>query len=480
MYTDITDFLTDLDRRKLLTRITDAVSPNLEIAAVTDRACKMPDGGPALLFTNPSGFSMPVASNVFGSMERMCLALGVKTLDDLASEIDELMTPQMPAGIMDALKMLPMVSRLKDLMPKTVRDGPCQEVVKKGGTLDEIPILTCWPEDGGPFITLPLVFTKDPESGVRNIGTYRMQVFDGRTTGMHWQRHKGGAQHHRVAERLGKRLEVAVALSPEPVLTYCATAPMPEGLDELLLGGFLARRRIEMVKCVTVDLEVPASAHIVLEGYVDPGERRREGPFGDHTGFYSQPDDYPVFHLTCVTHRKSPTYLTTIVGIPPMEDYYLGMASERIFLPMIKKTVPEIVDMHFPAEGIFHNCVVISIDKRYPGHARKIMSAVWGLGQLMFSKVVVVVDKDVNVQDMSEVAWIVGTHMDPHRDVQMTRGPVDDLDDAAELPAFGGKMGIDATRKWASEGYTRTWPSRIKTTDAAGRRAAEIATKHFK
>jgi 4-hydroxy-3-polyprenylbenzoate decarboxylase len=337
-----------------------------------------------------------------------------------------------------------------------------------------LPILTCWPQDGGRFITLPLVFTKDPETGVRNIGTYRMQVFDGRTTGMHWQRHKGGAQHHRIAERLGKRLEVAVALSPEPVLTYCATAPMPEGLDELLLGGFLARRRIEMVKCVTVGLEVPASAHIVLEGYVEPGERRREGPFGDHTGFYSQPDDYPVFHLTCVTRRKKPTYLTTIVGIPPMEDYYLGLASERIFLPLIRKTVPEIVDMHFPAEGIFHNLVIISIDKRYPGHARKIMHACWGLGQLMFSKVIVIVDKEVNVHDVSEVAWIVGTHVDPLRDVQMTKGPVDDLDDAADLPAYGGKMGIDATRKWASEGYTRTWPARIATSEAAGRKAAEI------
>jgi 4-hydroxy-3-polyprenylbenzoate decarboxylase len=291
---------------------------------------------------------------------------------------------------------------------------------------------------------------------------------------MHWQRHKGGAQHHRVAERLGRRLEVAVALSPEPVLTYAATAPMPEGLDELLLAGFLARRRIELVKCVTVDLEVPASAHIVLEGYVEPGERRREGPFGDHTGFYSQPDDFPVFHLTCVTRRKRPTYLTTIVGVPPMEDYYLGMASERIFLPMIQKTVPEIVDMHFPAEGIFHNLVVIAIDKRYPGHARKIMHAVWGLGQLMFSKTVIVVDKDVNVHDMREVAWIVGTHIDPARDVQMTKGPLDDLDDAAELPAYGGKMGIDATRKWASEGYTRNWPSRIRMTDGVSRRAAEI------
>jgi 4-hydroxy-3-polyprenylbenzoate decarboxylase len=309
---------------------------------------------------------------------------------------------------------------------------------------------------------------------MRNIGTYRMQVYDNRSTGMHWQRHKGGAQHYRVAERLGKRLDVAVALSSEPVLPYCATAPMPEGLDELLLGGFLSRRRIEMVKCITSDLEVPASSHIVLEGYVEPGERRREGPFGDHTGLYSQPDDFPVFHLTCVTRRKRPIYLTTVVGVPPMEDYYLGLASERIFLPMIKKTLPEIVDMHFPAEGIFHNLVLVSIDKRYPGHARKIMNAFWGLGQLMFSKTIVVVDKDVNVQDLSQVAWIVGTHMDPLRDIQMTKGPVDDLDDAADLPAFGGKMGIDATRKWASEGYTRSWPERVTTTEAAGRKAAEI------
>jgi 4-hydroxy-3-polyprenylbenzoate decarboxylase len=477
MYADLTDFLADLDKRKLLVHVADEVSPDLEIAAVTDRACKLPNGGPALLFEKPSGFDMPVASNVFGSLERMCLALGVKSLDALAAEINQLMTPQMPEGLMDAIKMLPMVNRLRDLMPKTVKDAPCQEVVRRDASLDEFPILKCWPDDGGRFITLPLVFTRDPETGLRNIGTYRMQVFDGRTTGMHWQRHKGGAQHHRVAERLGQRLEVAVALSPEPVLTYAATAPMPEGLDELILAGFLARRRIEMVRCVTVDLEVPASAHIVLEGYVEPGERRREGPFGDHTGFYSQPDDFPVFHLTCITQRKRPIYLTTIVGRPPMEDFYLGMASERIFLPLIQKTHPEIVDMHFPAEGIFHNLVIISIDKRYPGHARKIMSAVWGLGQLMFSKTVIIVDKDVNVHDLHEVAWIVGTHIDPLRDVQMTKGPLDDLDDACDMPAYGGKMGIDATRKWASEGYTRMWPSRISTTEAAAHRATQIMSK---
>jgi 4-hydroxy-3-polyprenylbenzoate decarboxylase len=474
MYADLTDFLADLDRKRLLARIAEPVSPDLEIAAVTDRACKSTGGGPALLFEKPTGYDMPVASNIYGSNARMCLALGVKHLDDLAKEIDELMTPQMPQGIMDALKMLPMVGRLRDLMPKTVKDAPCHEIVQRDGSLDVLPILKCWPEDGGKYITFPLVFTKDPETGMRNIGTYRMQVYDNRSTGMHWQRHKGGAQHYRVAERLGKRLDVAVALSSEPVLPYCATAPMPEGLDELLLGGFLSRRRIEMVKCITSDLEVPASSHIVLEGYVEPGERRREGPFGDHTGLYSQPDDFPVFHLTCVTRRKRPIYLTTVVGVPPMEDYYLGLASERIFLPMIKKTLPEIVDMHFPAEGIFHNLVLVSIDKRYPGHARKIMNAFWGLGQLMFSKTIVVVDKDVNVQDLSQVAWIVGTHMDPLRDIQMTKGPVDDLDDAADLPAFGGKMGIDATRKWASEGYTRSWPERVTTTEAAGRKAAEI------
>jgi 4-hydroxy-3-polyprenylbenzoate decarboxylase len=309
---------------------------------------------------------------------------------------------------------------------------------------------------------------------MRNIGTYRMQVYDRRTAGMHWQRHKGGAQHHRIAERLGKRLEVAVALGADPVLTYSATAPMPEGLDELMLAGVIGKRRVELVKCRTVDLEVPANAQIVLEGYVEPGERRREGPFGDHTGFYSLADDFPVFHLQCLTMRRNPVYVTTVVGIPPMEDYYLGKASERIFLPLIRKTLPEIVDMHFPAAGIFHNMVLVSIDKRYPGHARKIMSAFWGLGQLMFSKCIVVVDKDVDVQNAAEVAWIAGTHVDPARDIQIVTGPVDDLDDAALQPAFGGKMGIDATRKLPSEGFNREWPKRLRTSDSAAEKAERI------
>jgi 4-hydroxy-3-polyprenylbenzoate decarboxylase len=474
MFRDLQHFITVLERERELALIEEPVSPDLEICAVTDRVSKSPGGGPALLFAKPTGYDVPVAINLFGSMKRACLALGVKTLDDLAREIEDLTTPKIPGGMLDALKMLPMANRLRDLMPKTVSDAPCQEVVRRDGSLDDFPILKCWPEDGGRYITFPMVFTKDPETGVRNIGTYRMQVYDGRTTGMHWQRHKGGAQHYRVAERLGRRLEVAVALGPDPALAYSATAPMPEGLDELMLAGFLRRERVELVKCVTVDLSVPANSQIVLEGYVEPGERRREGPFGDHTGFYSHPDDYPVFHLTCVTHRERPVYLTTVVGIPPMEDYYLGKASERIFLPLIRKTLPEIVDMHFPAAGIFHNIVIISIDKRYPGHARKIMNAVWGLGQLMFSKTVIVVDNDVDVQNEAEVAWIVGTHYDPERDVQFTRGPVDDLEDASDLPAYGSKMGIDATRKWPSEGFRRPWPKRIRTTVEAARRAEEL------
>jgi 4-hydroxy-3-polyprenylbenzoate decarboxylase len=477
MFKDLNEFIAAIDRERMLARISEPVSPDLEIAAITDRVSKSPGGGPALLFERPAGFNMPVAVNLFGSMRRMCLALGVNSLDELAAQLEEITTPKIPSGIFDAMKMLPMVNRLKDVLPKTVKDGPCQEVVRRNGTLDDIPILKCWPEDGGRYITLPLVFTKDPETGMRNVGTYRMQVYDGRTTGMHWQRHKGGAQHYRVAERLGRRLEVAVALGPDPALTYSATAPMPEGLDELMLAGFLRRERVELVKCVTVDLEVPANAQIILEGYVEPGERRREGPFGDHTGFYSHPDDYPVFHITCITHRKRPVYLTTVVGIPPMEDYYLGKASERIFLPLLRKTLPEIVDMNMPAAGIFHNLLIISIDKRYPGHARKVMNAVWGLGQMMFTKVVVIVDKDVNVHNEAEVAWIVGTHFDPERDIQFTRGPVDDLEDASDLPAYGSKMGIDATRKWPSEGFKRPWPRKVSTTEEAARKAEEMWKK---
>jgi 4-hydroxy-3-polyprenylbenzoate decarboxylase len=480
LFPDLRTFIERLRRDGDIVTVEAQVDRHLEAAEIHRRVIAA--GGPALMFTNVrgSGFGtgdsrspFRLVTNLFGTARRAELAFGERPLRLIRRvvELAETLLPPTPAKLWGArdigLDLLKVGTR-------KVQTGPVVENVTSDVNLNQLPVITCWPDDGGKYITFPLVFTKDPETGMRNIGTYRMQVFDGRTTGMHWQRHKGGAQHYRIAERLGRRLEVAVALSAEPVLPYCATAPMPEGLDELLLGGLLSHKRIELVKCVTVDLEVPASAHIVLEGYVEPGERRREGPFGDHTGLYSQPDDFPVFHLTCITRRKRPIYLTTVVGVPPMEDYYLGLASERIFLPMIRKTLPEIVDMHFPAEGIFHNLVIVSIDKRYPGHARKIMNAFWGLGQLMFSKTIVVVDNDVDVHDVSQVAWIVGTHMDPLRDIQMTKGPVDDLDDAADLPAYGGKMGIDATKKWASEGYTRSWPARVKTTEAAGRRAADI------
>ena len=424
-----------------------------------------------MLFERPTGFDMPVATNLFGSIERMCLALGTPSLDAVAKDIDEMMTPKMPAGMLDAFKMLPMLDRLRDLMPKTVKDAPCQEVVKRDGSLDELPILKTWPEDGGRYITLPLVITKDPETGVRNIGTYRMQVFDGRTTGMHWQRHKGGAQHHRVAERMGKRLECSGA-QPEPILAYAATAPMPEGLDELLRQDSSAAACRAREGCHRRPRGAGERAHRARR-LRRPASGAGRGRSATH-GFYSLAEDFPVFHVTCITMRKKPTYLTTVVGIPPQEDVYLGKASERIFLPMIRKTIPEIVDMHFPPQGIFHNIVLVSIDKRYPGHARKIMNAFWGLGQLMFSKTVIVFDKDVDVQNVSEAAWIAGTHVDPQRDIQFTVGPMDDLENASNLPAYGSKMGIDATRKWPGEGFTREWPTRLKTTEAAARRAEEL------
>jgi 4-hydroxy-3-polyprenylbenzoate decarboxylase len=476
-FEDLREFIRALEKAGQLRRIRAEVDPELEISEITDRVSKA--GGPALLFENVRGHRMPLLINALGSRERMLMALGIKDYSEVTERLLELTDVKSPQGLIEKIKMVPRLADLAKMFPKVVRDGPCKERVLGEGkfSLLELPIIKCWPEDGGRFITLPLVFTKDPETGIRNIGTYRMQVFDGRSTGMHWQRHKGGAQHYRVAERLKRRMPVAVALGPDPALVYSATAPMPEGLDELMLAGFLRRERVELVTCVTVDLEVPANAQIILEGYVEPGERRREGPFGDHTGFYSHPDDYPVFHVTCITHRKRPVYLTTVVGIPPMEDYYLGMASERIFLPLIRKTLPEIVDMHFPAAGIFHNIVLVSIDKRYPGHARKIMSAFWGLGQLMFSKTIIVVDKDVDVQNEAEVAWIVGTHYDPERDIQFTRGPVDDLEDASDLAAYGSKMGIDATRKWPSEGFTRPWPKRIVTSASASQKADALWEK---
>lgn len=460
-FRDLREFLEMLEKRGELKRITVPVSAKLEAAEIADRAIKA--GGPALLFERVTGSSVPLAMNLFGTMERMCLALGVSSLDEIGDRMAEVIEPEIPSNLLEKLRMLPKLARLADFIPKTISSGPCQEVVERENpSLAFLPVVTTWPGDGGPFLTLPLVFTKDPNTGRRNVGMYRMHVYDERTTGMHWHIHKGGAQHYRGFRRKRERMPVAVALGGDPATIYAASAPLPEDVDEMVFAGFLRKQPVELVRCATLDLEVPAHAEVILEGYVDPDELRTEGPFGDHTGYYSLADEYPVFHLTCVTRRKEPIYPATIVGKPPMEDVWLGKATERIFLPLLRKIVPEVVDMNLPVEGIFHNFVFLSIDKRYPGHARKVMSAVWGLGLLMFSKFVVIFDADVNVQDLSEVLWRVGNNVDPKRDTMIVEGPVDALEHASPIPHYGSKMGFDATRKWKSEGFAREWPEDIR------------------
>ncbi len=459
-YRDLRAFITALERAGELRRITAEVDPVLEVTEVTDRVSKR--GGPALLFERPKGASMPLLINAFGSPRRMALALEVETLDALAGDLQALLDLKAPEGFLDKLRLLPKLQELAGVFPKLVKDGPCKEViVRENPSLAGIPVLQCWPQDAGRYLTFPLVFTKDPETGVRNCGTYRMQVFDERTTAMHWHIQKGGAAHHRKAKRQGRRIEVGVAIGADPAVCFAATLPLPEGIDEMLVAGFIRKQPVELTRCETVDVEVPANAEIVLEGYVDPEELRREGPFGDHTGFYSLADDYPVFHLTTLTRRQQPIYHTTIVGRPPMEDCHMAAAIERLFLPLLKKQLPEIVDLHMPFEGIFHNLVLVSIDKQYPGHARKVMHALWGLGQAMVSKVIVVLERDVNVRDYSEVAWKALNHIDPERDIEFVLGPVETLDHASRLPKYGSKMGVDATRKWPEEGFTRPWPDAI-------------------
>ena len=461
-YRDLNEFISDLEKKGELLHIKQPVSPYLEITEITDRVCK--EHGPALLFENVRGYNIPVLTNAFGSYRRMCLALGVNRLEEIGEEIDHFFQAEAPDSLIKKLKLIPKLKRLSNVFPKLVKKAPCQEVVlmDKDVDLGKFPILHCWPKDGGPFITLPLVFTKHPITGVRNVGMYRLQVYDKNTTGMHWHPHKGGAQHYRVSERLGKRLEVAVAIGPDPATTYAATAPLPEDMDEILFSGFIRNEPVEMVRCITIDHEVPAHSQIILEGYVEPYERRLEGPFGDHTGYYSLPDEYPVFHITCITHRKDLIYPATIVGRPPMEDCYMAKATERIFLPLIKKQLPEIIDINLPIEGVFHNLALVSIDKRYPGHAKKVMHALWGLGQMMFTKIIIVFDKEVDVQNISEALWRLGNNIDPKRDIVFSEGPVDALDHAAPQPLFGSKMGIDATRKWKEEGFKRQWPDVIE------------------
>jgi len=458
-HADLRSFLDALEKAGELKRVSDPVDPELEITEIADRSVK--SGGPALLFENPKGFNMPVAINTMASMERMRMAFGVDSLDSIAEKIAELIELKTPQGLVGKLKMLPKLAELGGSFPKIVSKGPCQEVVEtEDFSLLDLPVLKCWPQDAGRFITLPLVFSKNPTSGKRNCGMYRMQVYDERTTGMHWQTHKQGAEHYRRRLAAGEetRMEVAVAIGADPATMFSAILPLPPDIDEMLFAGFLRGKPVEMVQCKTVDLQVPANAEIVLEGYVTLGELRTEGPFGDHTGFYSLEDDYPVFHVTAMTRRRDPIYATTIVGPPPMEDYYMGKTIERVFLPLMRLQIPEVVDMAMPAEGIFHNLMLISIKKSYPGHARKIMSAIWGLGQAMFTKCIVVVDDDVDVHNYSEVAWKALNNIDPERDIQFTMGPIDSLDHSSRLANYGSKMGVDATRKWPEEGFTRPWP----------------------
>ena len=511
-YDGMRDWLRALERAGEVKRIKAEVSPILEMAEIADRAAKSgrgagsklgEAGGPALLFENITGHKGARAlMNQFGSERRMKLALEVDSLDEIAGRIDALLHPVPPTSLLDKLKMLPVLAEVGSFFPKRVerRHAPCKEVILKGDAADvlKFPVLQTWPGDGGRFITLPCVVTRDPKSGKRNVGMYRMQVYDGKTTGMHWQRQKVAAEHARdrmraaaqdaasavevmaltaggtvapaqmpglpqtVSTRVrGERMEVAVAIGTDPATTFSAIVPAPPEVEEYLIAGFLRRKAVELVRCETVDLEVPAHAEIVLEGYVELGELRSEGPFGDHTGFYTMPDDYPVFHITCITHRKDPIYAATVVGKPPMEDAWMGKAVERIFLPLMRLTMPEIVDVNLPAEGVFHNLMIVSIRKSYAGHARKVMNGIWAMGQAMFTKCIIVVDEDCDVQDLGEVTLRTANNIDPERDIQFTLGPVDSLDHASRLPNFGSKMGIDATRKWAAEGFTRPWPQML-------------------
>jgi 4-hydroxy-3-polyprenylbenzoate decarboxylase len=463
-FADLREFVAHLEKTGQLRRVSAPVSRDLEISEITDRISKRAgEDNVALLFENVEGFSMPVLINAFGSPSRMAAALGVERLDDLSARVAKLLDLRMPGSLFDKLRRLGDLFDLAKAGPKRVRSAPCQEVVETADpSLAALPVLRCWPGDAGRYITLPLVFTRDPVTQARNVGMYRLQVYDERTLGMHWQIHKGSAEHQRVAEERGaRRMDVAIALGGDPVAIYSGSAPLPPGVDEMVFSGWLRGAGVPMVACKTVDLEVPAEAEIVLEGWVDPAERRLEGPFGDHTGYYSLARDYPVFHLQALTRRKNPIYPTTIVGRPPQEDYWLGKATERIFLPIIRLLLPEVVDMNMPAEGVFHNLVIVSIRKRYPGQARKVMYALWGLGLMMLAKNILIVSEHVDVQSLSEVAWRATGNVDPKRDLVLVDGPMDDLDHAALRHRFGGKLGIDATEKTEADGIGQPWPDEI-------------------
>jgi 4-hydroxy-3-polyprenylbenzoate decarboxylase len=488
-FSELREFIQALEAAGGLSRVYEPVSPHLEIAELTDRMSKSPaaqilpdapgflaTGGKALLFEKPKGYEVPVAINLFGSLSRISLALGVAHPNDVAERISEMLELKPPQGLREKVALLPRLLEAANFPPRTVKSAPCQEVVLEGDKVDlgQLPVLTCWPGDGGPYITFPLVITREPGTERANMGIYRMQVFSRNETGMHWHVHKDGARHFDMVKKRGESLPVSVAIGADPVTCYAASAPLPGGIDEFLFAGFLRRKPVDVVKCKTNDLLVPASAEIVLEGYVHPAEPLKpEGPFGDHTGYYSPVDDYPVFHVECVTRRRDPIYHTTIVGKPPHEDYFLGYATTRIFLPLMKLMLPELVDICAPPEGVFHNCVIASIAKRYPGQARRVMAGLWGMGQMSFARSIIVVDEDVPVEDLSEVAFQAFSNTDPRRDLMFFEGPTDVLDHAAPQPFFGSKVGIDATRKIAGE-TTREWPDEIKMSDEVKRRVDEL------
>lgn len=474
IHENLKPFLDELERAGELVRIREPVRVHLEMAEITDRVMKQPGGGKALLFEQPvledgSTSAFPVAINTFGSWRRMALALGVEDVQEHADRIASLLQPDVPKGFWAKVQLLPKFAELAKVPPREYGGRPpCQEVVLEGDAVDlrRLPVMTSWPKDAGPFITMPMVITRDPETGVQNLGMYRMQVTGPRTTFMHWQRHKGGAAHFRKYRELGiGRMPVVVALGADATTMYTPTAPLPPAIDEYLFSGFLRRKPLQVCNALGAELRVPAEAEIVLEGYVDTTEPYgTEGPFGDHTGFYTPPDQFPVFHIERITHRRNAIYPSTIVGRPPMEDFYLGGATERIFLPLLRTTLPEVVDYHMPAEGIFHNLVLVAIRKEYPGHARKVMNGLWGQGLMSLAKVIVVVDHFIDVRNPQEAWWYALNNIDPERDVFFTYGPADDLDHAARGPAFGSKMGIDGTAKLPEEGVTRIqpWPEVIE------------------
>ena len=461
---NLREFIALLDSNNELKRIDTEVNRNLEITEITDRCVK--SDGPALLFENVKGFSQPVVTNLFGTHHRVAMALGVGKTDDLGGKVESILglIKNPPTSIMDKLKALKEANVIARTQPNTVKKAPCQEVVLEGddANLEMFPHLKCWPLDAGHFMTLPLVISKDPVSHRRNIGIYRMQIYGPKSAGLHWQTHKGGAAHMRTGKDLKvQKMEVAIALGSDPCTIWSGSLPLPPDMDEFAISGVLRGKSVNVVKCKTIDIEVPAESEIILEGYVEPGQVRSEGPFGDHTGYYSMQEDYPVFHLNAITHRNNPIYPATVVGRPPSEDFFMGKAAERLMLPALKMTLPEVVDINMPAEGVFHNLVIVSIKKEYPGHANKVMHALWGLGLLMLSKTIIIVDEFVNVQNLSEVTWRVTSNIDPQNDIVFVDGPVDDLDHSSKTPKFGSKMGIDATAKGKMDGRDREWPPDI-------------------